>query len=677
MMPVPPVAGRPASGADAAATPADFLSPRAGASPASAASVAPAQQVTPFAPTDVDSSSPEAFIRSVAPYAARVSKATGIPAAALIGMAANETGYGKYASHNNLFGIKGTGPAGSFSTPTWEDYGNGRVNITDNFRAYHSPAESFIDFADLVETSPRYKGAVGQTTVEGFVNGLRQGGYMTDPDYVAKISAITTRYSSVIDDSLRASGAAPLSGGSAQPVQTAAAPPASTSASTSAAVARPGAGVVVPDQFHIGLAPDEAMAACGPVAAIAFAQVYGRNPTPAEAMDLAKQSGWTAAGGMNGISNEKRLLDKMGLPSQLEMGANWDHIRADAVQHQPVIVSTPGHYFVIDGYDPNTGAYHVGQSGKVYRGGSDWMTPSQIQGLAGAPSGALYTVHPLAGQQAQVLPPVATPAGQQRQVLPPLPVASTQREVLPPLDLGNTPPPPPISSSPSPVTADAPPPPVTASPPPPSVSPSPPAVTASAQPPAAPDEPPPTLAPAAAASDANVAADPASLLLSREEGSETASAAATPAQADPPGPATVAPVAIHDVPPAAASDATLVADPASLRLSTQPGSGPPSAAATQAYADPSGPAIAAPAPPAQATAEPAPENAADAAPLAPPDDPTLAQLSASPADIARPGLVATPAMAIGAVAVGSQRQPPPPPPPPRRRPEDDELVPNG
>jgi hypothetical protein len=51
----------------------------------------------------------------------------------------------------------------------------------------------------------------------------------------------------------------------------------------------------------------------------------------------------------------------------------------------------------------------------VYRGGSDWMTPAQMTALAGAPSGALYAVHPLANQP---------------------------RQVLPPLDLGNTAPPP-------------------------------------------------------------------------------------------------------------------------------------------------------------------------------------------------------------------------------------------
>ena len=411
------------------------MSARASTGPSATSDVRNVQTaaaVTPFQ-VGLDSSSPDAFIRSVAPYAARVSKATGIPAEALIGMAANETGFGKYASHNNLFGIKGTGPAGTFSTPTWEDYGNGPVTIVDNFRAYHSPAESFMDFADLVTTSPRYRGAVGQTSVEGFVSGLKAGGYMTDPDYVQKISGITTRYSSVIKQSLAASSAdgAPM----ARP-----APPA---ANVGSSVARPSSGVVVPNQFAIGLPTDEALAACGPVAAIAFAQVYGRNPTPTEAMDLAKQSGWTAEGGMNGIYNEKRLLDKLNLPNQLEVGQNWDHIRAEAVQHQPVVLATPGHYFVIDGYDPNTGAYHVGQSGKVYRSGSDWMTPAQISAVAGAPSGALFTVHPLANQSRDVLPPLElgnTPGP------PPIPAPPppAPREVLPPLDLGNTPPPPPI-----------------------------------------------------------------------------------------------------------------------------------------------------------------------------------------------------------------------------------------
>ena len=442
-------------------------------------------------------------------------------------------------------------------------------------------------------TSPRYKGAVGQTTVEGFVGGLRQGGYMTDPNYVSKISAITTRYSSVIDESLRASGAAPISGNpSRQPVQTAASAPAATAAN------RPSAGVVVPDQLHIGLPVDEAMAACGPVAAIAFAQVYGRNPTVAETMALAKQSGWTSAGGMNGIANEKRLLDKMGLPAQLEMGANWDHIRAEAVQRQPVIVSTPGHYFVIDGYDANSGAYHVGQSGKVYRGGSEWMTPSQIAALAGAPSGALFAEHPLAPGSRQVLPPLEMPSGQPRQVLPPLPVAVTpQREVLPPLDLGNTPPPPPIPS-----------PPVAAAP-------TEPGPSQSVPPPVAPEDVPPP-----------------------------------PVEV----PRTVAPLPIRDVPPPTLAHT----DPSTLSRETVPHALRPGGARRRV--------------------EPVPDTS-DAAPLAPPSDATIVQPVTPPADTAHPGLPVNPALAVGAVAVGSHKQEPPPPPPRRRRDddEDDDLPRDG
>ena len=341
---------------------------------------APARAATP--PSMVDGSSPEAFIRSVGPYAARVSKATGIPVEVLIGMAANETGFGRHAPGNNLFGIKGTGSAGSFNSQTWEDYGQGAVTIRDNFRAYHSPAESFLDFATLVMTSSRYKSAMGETTVEGFVGALKRGGYMTDPEYVQKISNISTRYAGVIRESVG-------------PVAV------ETVAARRVPVAK---GVSVPDQFGVGLPKDEAMAACGPVAAIAFAQAYGRMPSPTEAMALAKQSGWTAAGGMNGIANEKRLLDKLGLPARLEYGVNWETVKAEAVARNPVIISTPAHYWVVDDFDPKTGKYHVGQSGKAYRGGSDWMTAEQIAQIGGGQNGALYAINPWQGQAAASVP---------------------------------------------------------------------------------------------------------------------------------------------------------------------------------------------------------------------------------------------------------------------------------
>src|SRR5256885_1777828 len=106
--------------------------------------------------SSVDSSSFEAFIRGIALYAVRVSRVMGILAEVLIGMAANEMGFGRYVHGNNLFGIKGTGLAGSFSSQTWEDYGEGAMTIKNTFHTYHSPTKSLLDFAKLIMTSPRY-----------------------------------------------------------------------------------------------------------------------------------------------------------------------------------------------------------------------------------------------------------------------------------------------------------------------------------------------------------------------------------------------------------------------------------------------------------------------------------------------------------------------------------------
>jgi hypothetical protein len=76
-----------------------------------------------------------------------------------------------------------------------------------------------------------------------------------------------------------------------------------------------------------------------------------------------------------------------------------------------VIISTPGHYFVIDDFDKRSGAFHVGRSGLAYKGGAEWMTADQIQQLGGHANGALYIDHPLV-QQASVVasPPPAKPS---------------------------------------------------------------------------------------------------------------------------------------------------------------------------------------------------------------------------------------------------------------------------
>ena len=142
------------------------------------------------------------------------------------------------------------------------------------------------------------------------------------------------------------------------------------------------------------LTADEAYAACGPAAAVRFASAYGRNPTLREATDMAREVGWTSGAGMAGISSEQKLMDKMGIPTKLVAGAQWDKFATEAQSGNPVTISTQGHYYFADGYDPTSGAFHVGRSGTDLKGGSEWMTPSQMEARMGPVQGALLADNP-------------------------------------------------------------------------------------------------------------------------------------------------------------------------------------------------------------------------------------------------------------------------------------------
>jgi len=156
------------------------------------------------------------------------------------------------------------------------------------------------------------------------------------------------------------------------------------------------------------LSAAEAYTACGPAAAVRFAQMFGRQPTLREAVDLASSVGWTAAQGMAGLGSESALFDKMGIPHR-EVGADWTALAREAQSGNPVTISTPGHYFTADNYDPSSGAFHVGSSGTDLRGGGEWMTPAQMEARMGQLQGGLAVdnpqvpgASPLAGAQQAV-----------------------------------------------------------------------------------------------------------------------------------------------------------------------------------------------------------------------------------------------------------------------------------
>jgi flagellar protein FlgJ len=143
---------------------------------------------------------PKAFVDRMLPQAKQAERATGVPAAFMLGQAALESGWGQReirradgASSFNLFGIK--------ATPNWRgatadvmttEYVNGVARKqVEKFRAYGSYAEAFEDYARLIAGNPRYAQALQSGgDAQKFAWGLQQGGYATDPRYAEKLTRV-------------------------------------------------------------------------------------------------------------------------------------------------------------------------------------------------------------------------------------------------------------------------------------------------------------------------------------------------------------------------------------------------------------------------------------------------------------------------------------------------------
>jgi hypothetical protein len=151
------------------------------------------------------------------------------------------------------------------------------------------------------------------------------------------------------------------------------------------------------DPEHTVLTSQEAAAWCGPDAAMAFAQSYGRNPTLGEAKQIASsQNLWSAGVGMHGPQSEAQLITDLGVPSSFEawnQSPNWSHVQSTLSSGQPVILSTPKHYFYATQYDPNRDSYFVGTSGTDVTGGSEWWSPQDITNYSPI-QGAIYANAP-------------------------------------------------------------------------------------------------------------------------------------------------------------------------------------------------------------------------------------------------------------------------------------------
>ena len=136
--------------------------------------------------------SPAEFGRLFGPVARENMKKTGVPASVTLAQAALETGWGgsSIGDAKNLFGIKGTGPAGTIKVPT-KEFVNGRmITIQDNFRKYNSWQESIEDHGKLLQNS-RYGYALKYNKDPNrYAKEIHKAGYATDPNYASKLISI-------------------------------------------------------------------------------------------------------------------------------------------------------------------------------------------------------------------------------------------------------------------------------------------------------------------------------------------------------------------------------------------------------------------------------------------------------------------------------------------------------
>lgn len=146
---------------------------------------------------ELGKSDKQAFFDALLPAAIESEKKYGVPAELTLAQAALESGWaaspiGGY----NIFGIKGTGPAGKTSVNTKEFYDGKWVSVKDGFAKYNNFAEAMERHGKLFHNG-YYDKAVDQFAKDrntyAFIDNI-QGIYATDPRYSQKIKSIIEDY---------------------------------------------------------------------------------------------------------------------------------------------------------------------------------------------------------------------------------------------------------------------------------------------------------------------------------------------------------------------------------------------------------------------------------------------------------------------------------------------------
>lgn len=129
------------------------------------------------------------FVDKVAPGAIKGNELYGVKASLTLAQGALESGWGRNAIGNNLFGIKAggswTGKIQTVPTTEYDSSGN-KYTINAAFRDYNTIDESIIDHARLL-TGARYKNVLAAKNYKEACYAVKEAGYATDPSYPSKL----------------------------------------------------------------------------------------------------------------------------------------------------------------------------------------------------------------------------------------------------------------------------------------------------------------------------------------------------------------------------------------------------------------------------------------------------------------------------------------------------------
>ena len=142
----------------------------------------------------------QAFLEAIRPHAEAAAARLGVAPELVAAHAALESGWGRHAPGNNLFGIKAGGnwQGAAQVLATMEVEGGEAVTRHERFRGYGDLAGSFEDYAGLLLDNPRYRRALNTGgDAQAFAHALQAGGYATDPAYADKLGRVAASIKAV------------------------------------------------------------------------------------------------------------------------------------------------------------------------------------------------------------------------------------------------------------------------------------------------------------------------------------------------------------------------------------------------------------------------------------------------------------------------------------------------